>query len=92
MTTGYQRDYLKVAHKHSSLHKKEVLQSDLCGCFYCLKTFKSDEIAEWIDTDNSKDETALCPLCGIDSVIGDKSGLPVTDAIFLNDMNSLYFT
>lgn len=88
----YRIEYLEAAHKHSIFNKKEILKSDLCCCFYCLKNFKSNEIAEWTDTDNSKDETALCPLCEIDSVIGDKSGFPVTDKIFLNDMYSFYFT
>ncbi len=87
----YQRDYLEAAHNHSSFHQKEILESDLCSCFYCLKIFKPKEVLEWIDDDNPKGQTALCPSCGIDSVIGDKSGLPVADEIFLNDMHSIFF-
>ena len=40
--------------------------------------FKPADILEWTDDD----QTALCPNCGIDSVIGDKSGYPVTDLDF----------
>jgi len=31
---------LKADHKHSIFHKKEIMESDLCGCFNCLATFK----------------------------------------------------
>ncbi|HEY5771822.1 MAG TPA: cytoplasmic protein, partial [Chitinophagaceae bacterium] len=62
-----------------------------CGCFYCVGIFKSAEIIEWTDEDNPKGQTALCPICGIDSVIGDKSNFPITDKNFLNQMHSFYF-
>lgn len=87
----YIQDFLEAAHKHSIFNRKEILQSNQCGCFYCIKTFKSEEIVEWIDEGNSKDKTAQCPFCGIDSVLGDKSGFPITDEIFLNEMHSIYF-
>jgi len=40
----------------------------------------------WTDTG----ETAICPRCSIDSVIGDASGLPVTKE-FLKEMNKHWF-
>ena len=68
-----QPDIIK-AHEHSSNHYKEIVDSDICGCFYCQTIFKPSEIIEWIDEDeNEIGQTALCPFCGIDSVIGDKS-------------------
>ena len=64
-------DYIE-AHKFSS-NNKEALQNDKkCGCFYCLKIFDPKEINFWIK-DNT--ETAVCPYCCIDSVIGESSGL-----------------
>ena len=51
---------------------------------YC---FKPADILEWTDDD----QTALCPNCGIDSVIGDKSGYPVTDLDFLKQMHTYWF-
>jgi len=77
---------LKKAHSHSSRHKAEV-QSGSCGCFYCLKTFPPSDIKEWID----KGETALCPNCGIDAVIGSKSGYPITNPRFLRRMYDKWF-
>jgi hypothetical protein len=84
-------DWLHAAHKRSIFHRAEIEASTLCGCFYCRKTFAPGEIAEW--TDISKplpEQTALCPHCGIDSVIGDKSGFPITRA-FLSEMNRVWF-
>jgi hypothetical protein len=74
------------AHKHSIRHRPELWASTLCGCFYCLETFIPDEITDWTD----KGDTALCPNCGIDSVIGDASGFPVTPE-FLAAMERRWF-
>ena len=76
------------AHKHSSRHRAELEGSDKCGCFYCLSTFASSEIVDWLE---EGDGTALCPRCGIDSVIGSQSGYPITDA-FLREMNRYWFS
>jgi hypothetical protein len=44
------------------------------------------EIEDWIEDE----ATALCPHCGIDSVIGSKSGYPIT-AEFLQKMKEHWF-
>ena len=64
-----------VAHKHSSGHRQEIESSSTCGCFYCLAMFPPSSISDWCD----EETTALCPQCGVDSVIGDASGFPVGD-------------
>ena len=38
-----------------------------CGCYYCISRFSKQDIEQWVDDG----QTALCPFCGIDSVIGD---------------------
>lgn len=48
-------------------NKKHIEESNMCGCYNCIKVFHKNEIAEW--TDNS--QTALCPFCKVDSVIAD---------------------
>jgi len=88
---SFDRNTLEAAHKHSVFNKAEGLGSDLCGCFYCLETFIAAGLVEFADEDNEKGMTLLCPHCGIDSVIGDKSGFPVGDQIFLSAMNRFYF-
>ncbi len=65
---------VKYLHQFSSFHRNIILQSKTCGCFYCLSMFKPTQITEWIDEDESGiGQTALCPFCGIDSVVADQS-------------------
>ena len=77
---------LTAAHKHCFKNRDELLKSAQCGCFYCLAIFCPTEIAEWTD----EERTAMCPKCGIDSVIGSASGLPI-DSAFLKQMNHQWF-
>lgn len=53
-----------------------------CGCFHCQATFAADEIRQWIDNDL----TALCPRCGVDTVLPN-----VTDASALRDLHDRRF-
>ena len=84
----YSKDYLQRAHKKSYANKTRLKTAERCGCFYCLKTFNADRIIDW--TLDMPDETALCPFCGIDSVIGDNEGFPLTED-FLKEMYSEWF-
>lgn len=77
---------LKAAHKHSSKHKQELVESNVIGCFYCCRFVKYEDIEEWIDNQS----TAICPLCSIDSLIGDASGITI-DHDFLLEMNQEWF-
>lgn len=65
----------------------ETRQDKRCGCFYCLRVFDPSEIEEWIEDER---DTALCPYCGIDSVIGESSGYPLTRE-FLAEMQQYWF-
>lgn len=82
---------LEDAHKHSSFNEHEIQNSLTCGCFYCLKVFIPNEVNEWIDENDSNTATALCPFCGIDSVLGSASGYPVDDKSFLKSMHERWF-
>lgn len=74
------------AHNHSFKSRPELDNSALVGCFYCLAVYPSAAIEQWTDDDL----TAICPECGIDSVIGDASGYPLTKR-FLGAMNDRWF-
>lgn len=65
----------------------ECLNLRRCGCFYCLRVFDPSEIEKWIEDEA---DTALCPYCEIDSVIGESAGYPLTRA-FLEEMNRYWF-
>ena len=83
---------LEGAHRHSSNHRAEVLASPLCGCFYCRSVFSPTEIEEWVDRNQTGiGQTALCPRCGIDSVIGSKAGIPLTQEV-LSRMQAYWFS
>lgn len=75
------------AHKHSHLHRAEIEKSKKCGCFYCLSIFPPSEINDWTDVN----DTAICPYCWVDSVIGDSAGFPITKE-FLQEMKDYWFT
>lgn len=78
------------AHAHSSRHRASIERSDVCGCFYCLATYAPAAIVEWIDEPGGG-QTAMCPACGIDSVVGSASGAPITDT-FLRAMHVRWFS
>lgn len=79
-------DYIK-AHEYSINHKSQLQEDNTCGCFRCLEIFSPSEITQWI---SDKKGTALCPHCGIDSIIGESSGYPITKE-FLIKMNKYWF-
>ena len=78
--------HLELAHKHSSQHRAELEASEVCGCFYCMSTFPLTEITVWIDDG----QTALCPRCPVDAVLGSASSLPITRE-FLERMHERWF-
>ncbi len=75
-----------LAHKHCKNHHAELERSELCGCFYCMRIFPSSSVHEWIDGG----QTAMCPHCEIDSVIGSASGYPISKE-FLERMHAHWF-
>jgi hypothetical protein len=83
-------DPIIAAHKHSRANREEILKSDQCGCLYCLHTFRPEEISQWCDESSSPYATAVCPHCGIDSVLGDRSGHPLAPE-FLAAMKKRWF-
>lgn len=74
----------------AAIHNKESLRaSKLAGCYYCLSIYPVSDIQEFVDPE---EDTALCPMCGIDDVVGDATGYPVTDKEFLRAMHNHGFT
>ena len=61
-----------------------------CGCFYCKSIYSASEVKEWCDNDGRGDKTALCPKCGIDSVLGDATFVELTPEL-LELMNMMFF-
>jgi hypothetical protein len=82
---------LGIAHGASIRHREQIMASTWCKCFHCLAQFRPHEIQEWLDEDSAgSGQTAVCPHCGIDSVLGSASGLPLTPE-FLEAMRRRWF-
>jgi hypothetical protein len=73
-------------YRDSSQHRALLQQSERCGCFYCLEIFNYSEIEEWCDDE----QTAICPHCGIDAVLGSASVEALTPEL-LKAMHQAYF-
>lgn len=80
-------DYI-AAHKKSTYNKVTLAKSKVAACFYCLRRFAPIDITGWIYCG----ETALCPHCEIDAVIGDATGYPIEDDAFLARMHAYWFS
>lgn len=75
------------AHDFCDCNVESIRQSDRLGCF-CCKTIwapAATPIKEWIDHET----TALCPHCGVDSVLAEKD-VHITKE-FLEEMNEYWF-
>jgi hypothetical protein len=90
------RGYLESVHKFSDHHRELLGRSELAGCFYCQTIFNPNEITDWIDGRHAETGsvgdgvTALCPRCGIDSVL--PSAAPIAlDSELLAQMRDHFF-
>lgn len=76
---------LAALHKKSSRNRSLLAGSTICACFYCFSEYKFDRIDKWTD----EDETAICPVCGVDAVLGFDSAPP--DQKLLQAMHDRWF-
>ena len=64
---------LKEIHNYSGWHEESVKNSNRCGCFSCLTMFPSSEVLDWItepeNCPRGPGKTAICPKCGVDTVL-----------------------
>lgn len=68
-----------MAHSHCIQNYDEILASGQCGCFYCAAVFPSSAVANWVK--DKEGQTAICPKCGMDAVLGDRSGYRITEEL-----------
>lgn len=83
-------DALKAVYSNSIRNEKSILKSDFCGCFHCISIFPVADVKlseMMVEKDGIK--TAICPICGIDAVLGDAS-VEIT-AELLEALNEYYF-
>lgn len=88
VTHGYQESDFLRAYNLSFNNERIVKSAETCGCFFCLSVFSPDEVEDWVDDTGGR--TALCPRCGIDSVICSGHGYPINRE-FLKEMKRRWF-
>lgn len=74
------------ASKYSLHNRKAIEASGKCGCYYCCSIFEAKLVKDYTDAD----DTALCPMCGIDSVIAEKTVGNITEEM-LEELNQRWF-
>ena len=79
-------EQLKRLHTYSSHNRNLVLMANRCCCFCCQRSMDSREIQHY--TNNG--QTALCPKCGIDSIIPDSVGESIDQAT-IAEMHEYWF-
>jgi hypothetical protein len=63
-------------HRHTRANRMELEASEVCGCIACERIYFPSEIVGWLD-----EETAVCPHCGVDAVVGSASGIPIMPGV-----------
>ena len=89
---------LLAAYRDVSNNWAKIQASKMCGRCSCVQIFPAEEIVAWEGLDMGDFEnpdavnkqTALCPRCGSEAVLGDQSGFPITPP-FLTRMNEAWF-
>lgn len=62
-------DVVVRAYKLSTRQRQRYRPDEMCGCFHCGDRFTAIAIRAWCDETDEKQTTAMCPACGVDSVI-----------------------
>ena len=78
----------KLYHSHTIRNRREIYQSQYCHCISCIRSYPSPIVMNFIK--DGEGETAFCPYCGIDAVIGDGCGLEIDQQI-LTTLNKRWF-
>jgi hypothetical protein len=79
---------LSSLHSRASNNEIEILHSKTCSCFFCRQTYSAREVNDWIN--DKRGVTAICPECGVDAVIGDGGGEPLSKDV-LKELNLAYY-
>lgn len=80
------KEQIETAYAHTIRNRAEIRQSRNCCCIDCRHIFPAGEVVDWIDDG----QTAMCPYCDTDAVIGDASLYQLTED-FINTLHNEYF-
>lgn len=74
-------------HEATTHNRVHIEASQQCGCYACERIFAASEVTADC---YCGDDTVCCPYCGIDSVLGDASGYPITNE-YLHKLHHKWF-
>ena len=77
---------LKKLHTYSTHNRSNIAAANKCYCFHCKAVMKSREILRFADDG----QTAICPKCGIDSILPDSIDEPL-DTKIIAEMHEYWF-
>lgn len=80
------KEKIQEAIKYATSNKQSIQKSEKAACYYCLKTYNSSEVLEFIEPEG----TALCPKCGIDSVLPSNSPYELLPEV-LKELHKYWF-
>lgn len=72
--------------EYATSNVEALRESEQAACYYCMKIYSALEVVEFIPEEN----TAICPKCGIDSVLPGTCGIEFSEEN-LNIINDYYF-
>lgn len=77
-------------HMNTLNNAARVRAADRCGCFHCGQMFAPGEVVRFVpEKDGGK--TAMCPRCGIDAVLTNLDGEPLTEGL-LEELRARFFS
>lgn len=77
---------LKAAIGYATANRDKLKISKYAACYYCKQIYPASEVVEFCDSET----TALCPKCGIDSVLSDQSPYEFKIEV-LEELNQFWF-
>ena len=88
---GHNDELLRTALGASKKNRPQIERSHVCACYHCGSTFPPSAITEWAGSDRQpRRQTACCPECGAEAVIGSEGGFPMTSE-FLEELKIHWF-
>ena len=79
-------EQIQAAIKFATGNREALAKSDRAGCYYCLTIYPANEVVQFLPLE----DTALCPHCGIDSVLADQSPYEL-NAATLEELHEFWF-
>ena len=80
------KELVEQAITFATSNRRALEHSDQAGCYYCKKIYNAALVTDFLENE----ETALCPKCGIDSVIPSNSPIELTPQNLV-DLNRYWF-